>query len=284
MKKQIKKINLVAYWRYGLLTVIMLTWLIARFLLKKSELYIIPAVLVYLALSAVICRGYFIGMIGNYFYMTRKPDKAMKYYEKAVKMKTYNIKALYNYGLDKLHQNKPEEALPVLEKAEKLNTKPLFEKLIPLAVSSCYWLLGDIDRAIDILEGLQKKYSYINCSTLVTLGYFYMLKNDYDKAEEITKKAIKDNPSSASAYDNLGQIYYNRQDYKKAEEYFLKAVELKENTVESLYYLALIKKSENKTDEARELLEKASGCYISGLNTISPEDIKRELNNIELLK
>ncbi len=280
MKKSQKKVNLVSYWRYGLLIVIMLTWIIARFLFKKSELYIIPAVLIYILISAIFCRAYVMGMIGNYFYIVRKPDKAMKFYEKAVKMKTFNVKALYNYGLDMLHQNKPEKALPVLERAEKLNTKPLFDKLIPLAVSSCCWLMGDIDRGIEILENLRNKYSYINCSTLVTLGYFYMLKGDYDMAEEITEKALSADPNSASAYDNMGQIYYNKNDFKKAEEYFKKALDLKENTVESLYYLALIKKSENKNDEAKQLLEKASGCYISGLNTISAEDIEKEIKNL----
>ncbi len=274
-----KKINLVTYWRYGLLVVIMGTWLIARFWLKKSELYIVPAVLVYLLISAIFCRAYFMGLIGNYFYITRKPEKAMKFYEKAVKMKTFNIKALYNYGLDKLHQNKADEALPVLERANILNTKPLFEKLIPLAISSCYWLLGDIDKAILILEELQQKYSYLNSSTLVTLGYFYMLKEDYEKAEETTNKAIKENPQSASAFDNLGQIYYRKNDYEKAEGYFKKALQLKSTTVESLYYMALIEKSRGNTDKARDYLEKANDCYISGLNTITSEDIERELKN-----
>lgn len=280
MDKKPKKINLAAYWRYGLLIVIMLTWLIVRFLFKKSELYIIPAILIYLVISAIFCRGYFMGMIGNYFYMIRKPDKAMKFYEKAVKMKTYNIKALYNYSLDMLHQSRPEKALPVLERAEKLNTKPLFEKLIPLAISSCYWLLGDIDKGIEILEELCEKYSYINCATLVTLGYLYMLKGNYEKAEELTRQALKENINYASAYDNLGQIHYFRHDYVKAKEYFIKAIDLKDTTVESLYYLALIRKSEGKIDEARELLEKASGCYISGLNTITAENIQNALNNL----
>ncbi len=280
MKNQ-NKINLVTYWKYGLLIIIMLTWIIAKFILGKSEVYIIPVVFIYLIISAVLCRGYFFGLIGNYFYITRKPEKAMKYYEKAVKLNTFNIKALYNYGLDKLHQNKPDEALPVLERAERLNTKPLFAKLIPLAISSCCWLKGDIDKAIEILENLKREYNYLNPSTLITLGYFYMLKNDYEKAEEMTNLALKDNPQSASAYDNLGQIYYNKNDFEKAKIYFAKALEIKDTTVESLYYMALINIKEGKADKAKELLEKAAGCYISGLNTITKEDIEKALSLIK---
>lgn len=276
-----KKINLVAYWRYGLLIVIMLTWIIAKFIMRKSELYIIPAVLLYLLISAVFFRAYFLGLIGNFFYITRKPDKAMKFYEKAVKLNTFNIKALYNYGLDKLHQSKPEEALPVLERAKKLNTKPLFDKLIPLAISSCYWLMGDIDKGIDILEELKAKYKYLNPSTLVTLGYFYMLKGKYDKALDTTNNALKENPNSASAYDNLGQIYFNMSEFEKAEENFKKALEITEFTVDSLYYMALIEKRKGNTSSAKEYLTKAQSCYISGLNTITKNDIEKELNSLK---
>lgn len=275
-----KKINLVSYWRYGLLIVIMLTWIVAKFIMRRSELYIIPAVIIYIVISAVIFRGYFYGAVGNFFYFLKKPDTAMKFYEKAVKRNTFNIKALYNYALDKLHQNKPDEALPVLKRAEKINTLPLFEKLIPLAISSCHWLNGDIDEGIEILEGLKSKYNYINASTLVTLGYFYMLKGDYAKAEENTNLALKDNPQSASAYDNLGQIYYRKNEFEKAKEYFEKAIKINENTVDSLYFLALIEK-ENNRERAIELLEKAQGCYISGLNTITREDVENQLNKLK---
>lgn len=276
-----KKINLVSYWRYGLAICIMLTWIIAKFFLRKSELYIIPAVIIYLIISAILCRGYFYGLVGNYFYITRKPDKAMKYYQKAIDKNTFNIKALYNYGLDKLHQNKADEALPVLQRAERLNTKPLFDKLIPLAISSCHWLKGDIDKAIEILETLQSKYKYLNPSTLITLGYFYMLKGEYTKAEQTTNKALKDNPNNPSAYDNLGQIYYNKKEFQKAKEFFNKAIEIKDTTVDSLYYLALIKKNEGNREKAIELLTKADNCYISGLNTISKDDIKNAINSLK---
>ena len=94
------------------------------------------------------------------------------------------VKALYNYALDALHEGRADEALPIFQRAEKLNVKVLFDKLIPLAVSSCYWVLGDIDKAISTIEDLQKKYNYINPNTLTTLGYFYMLKGNYEKAVE----------------------------------------------------------------------------------------------------
>ena len=78
------------------------------------------------------------------------------------------------------------------------------------------------------IEDLQKKYNYINPNTLTTLGYFYMLKGNYEKAIELTNSALKDNEEYAPAWDNLGQIYYNQGDYKKAYENFQKAIDYRE--------------------------------------------------------
>ena len=195
-------------------------------------------------------------------------------------MKTRNVKALYNYALDALHEGRADEALAIFQRAEKINTKPLFDKLIPLAISSCYWVLGDIDKAIDAIERLMEKYTYINPNTLTTLAYFYMLKNDFDKAEELTNKALKDNREYAPAWDNLGQIYYLKNDHQKAEEYFKKALSYRETMTESLYYMGLIEKSKGNIAEAKEYLRKAGSGYISALSTVKKEDIDKAMEEL----
>ena len=162
--------------------------------------------------------------------------KAKKFYTIAVKKNTRNVKALYNYALDALHEGRADEALPIFQRAEKLNVKVLFDKLIPLAVSSCNWVLGDIDKAISTIEDLQKKYNYINPNTLTTLGYFYMLKGNYEKAVELTKSALKDNEEYAPAWDNLGQIYYNQGDYKRPMKIFKRLLPIEKYGWKSLLY------------------------------------------------
>ena len=260
-----KKIDLVAYWKGLTLGYMMLAWIVLVFFLRFKEWILIPALLVYLLVSAVVCNAYVIGMIGNMYYFLREPEKAKKFYTIAVKKNTRNVKALYNYALDALHEGRADEALPIFQRAEKLNVKVLFDKLIPLAVSSCYWVLGDIDKAISTIEDLQKKYNYINPNTLTTLGYFYMLKGNYEKAIELTNSALKD----------------NQGDYKKAYENFQKAIDYRENMVESLYYMALLEENEGNIEKAKEYFEKAKGCYISALNTVKKEQIEEELKKLE---
>lgn len=280
MNKKQQKIDLVKYWRYMFLGYMMLSFIILVHLMQLSEWWLVPAFFVYLIVSAIVCHNYFLGMIGNMYYFFRKPDKAKEFYTIAVKRNTRNVKALYNYALDALHEGRGEEALNVFKRAEKINTKVLFEKLIPLAISSCYWVLGDIDKAIETIENLQKKFNYINPNTLTTLAYFYLLKNEYDKAEELTNKALKDNEAYAPAWDNLGQIYYTKGENTKAKEYFEKALKYRESMTESLYYMGLIEKSEGNTKKAKEYFEKANNGYISALSTVKKEDIEKELNTI----
>lgn len=280
MNKKQQKIDLVKYWRYMFLGYMMLAFIVLVHLMQKSEWWLVPAFFVYLAVSAVICHNYVLGMIGNMYYFFRKPDKALKFYTIAVNRNTRNVKALYNYALDALHQGRAQEALTVFKRAEKINTKVLFEKLIPLAISSCYWVMGDVDKAIETIEDLQKKFNYINPNTLTTLGYFYLLKNDFEKAEELTNKALADNESYAPAWDNLGQIYFAKGDNLKAKEYFKKALEYRDSMTESLYYMGLIENAEGNKDVAKEYLEKAKNGYISALSTVKREDIEKALKNI----
>ncbi|MDO5388561.1 MAG: tetratricopeptide repeat protein, partial [Clostridia bacterium] len=265
------------YWKYMFLGYMMLAFIILVHMMQLSEWYLVPAFFLYLIVSALVCHNYVLGMIGNMYYFLRKPDKAQKFYKTAVKRNTRNVKALYNYALDALHQGKAEEALKVFQRAEKINTKVIFEKLIPLAVSSCYWVMGNIDKAIETIEELQSKFNYINPNTLTTLAYFYLLKNDFEKAEELTNQALNDNQAYAPAWDNLGQIYFTQGNYEKAEEYFKKALEYRENMTESLYYMGLIEKIKGNKDSALKYFYKSSEGYISALSTVKREDIEKEI-------
>jgi len=273
------KVDFVAFWRWAFLGYMMLAWIVLHYILRKPEWWLIPAFFLYLLASAVIFRAYVIGMIGNYYYFIRKPDKAMEYYTVAVKKNTGNVKALYNYALDRLHQGEAQEALKIFQKAKFLNCKIIYDKLIPLAISSCYWKLGDLDMAIATLLELKDKYSYLNPNTLTTLGYFYMLKGDYKNAEETTNQALEDNAEYAPAWDNLGQIAYRQGNSEKAKEYFEKALSIRDSMPESLYYLAILIKEEDK-QRAKELLKKASEGYISALSTVKREEIEKELKSL----
>lgn len=226
--------------------------------------------------------GNIFGILGNFYLRVFKLEKAISCYEKALKHNTKNAISLYNFAIVLLQKGDAKRALELLEKARILNKKPLFEKLIILAMSSCYWKTNRLSDAIDILEKLRKDYDYVSQEALTTLGFFYMLNKDFEKALEISKMALGDEKNYASAWDNIGQIYFFQQDYEKAKENFLKSIEFNAYSIDSLYYLGILEEMENNNQKAKEYFERASKCKITALNTISKEDLIEKLNKYNI--
>ncbi|MCD8158067.1 MAG: tetratricopeptide repeat protein [Clostridiales bacterium] len=271
-----KRINWPRYWKFFTLGFLMLSWIVLVFIMNKPEWTLIPAFIIYLLINALIFRSYTQGVIGNYWYTIKHFTKAYGYFEKAVNSGTHHVKALYLHALKLLQDGKGEEALKYFERAEKYNFNVLMEKYITVSKSSCYWIMGDIDKAISLLEGLMKKFSYISTDAYTTLGYLYYLKDDLEKAELYTNKAIEDNDEHSPAWDNLGQIYYKKGEVQKAKEYFEKAISFKD-IVDSLYFMGRISEDEGNIKEAEEYYERALKCNISALNTVTEEEIKNRL-------
>lgn len=275
-----KKLNLPKYWFWFSVAFMAVCFIVLIHLLKLSEWILIPVFLGYLVLNALIFNSYYLGMVGTYYIYRGKEEKAYKVLKKAIDKGTRNVNALFFWGLRLLKEGKAEEALKHLTRAHKFNTKILLDKEIMLAMGSCYWIINDIEQGIKTLEELKKKYQYINPETLTTLGYFYFLKDDFEKAVEYTNAALEDNPELASAWDNLGQIYYKKNDIEKAKEYFLKAIEYKNTMPDSLYYMGEIYEQEGNIEKAREYYTRASESKITALNTITLEQVKQKLDKL----
>lgn len=228
-------------------------------------------------LIVFIFRYKIITNLGLLFLAKGNEKKAKELFSIIINKNIEFPKAYLYYANIFLHDGNHEEAKDLLLKSLNYNPDVLIYKNIKLSLSSCYWLSNDIDKAIETLEELRSEYEYINHSTLSTLGYMYFLKEDYDKAEEISLLAIKDNESSHSAWDNLGQIYFMEKKYDEAVEAFNKALSYKATLVDSLYYLGLIYDIKGDKNLALDYLEKASVAPITSLNTVTLEEINNKI-------
>lgn len=272
-----KKVNIMSYWIWWSLAIIAVFWIILVHQMRMSHLIMIPVILVYLGLNALIFKPYVLGMLGTYYLYRGQRERAYQFLEKAVNKNTENVNALFHWAIKLLEEGNGKDALVYLEKARKLNTMVMMNKNILLAMGSCYWVMGEIDQAIETLNSLMEKYEYVNPSVLTTIGYLYFLKGDNEKAEELTQKALKDNSEHSAAWDNMGQIYYSKGDNEKAKEYFTKALEFKSTMVDSLFYMGKIAENENNNELAKEYFEKASKCNVTALNTVKKEEIEEML-------
>lgn len=236
--------------------------------------------LIYLILNCVLFWGKASGIIAYICHLVfKKPTIAEKFYKIAVNQKSTTTTALVSYGMLLLRRGELDYALNLFDRAEKqANDNIIMLKSTLTNKALCYWQKGDIDKAIEILLNCTQRFEYLNPDIYETLGYFYILKNDYDKALEYTNKALSDNPNHASSLDNMGQIYYRLNDYDKALSYFEKAISIKDNLADSYYYLGLIAEKQDNTAKASDYFKKASLCKINSFNTITKEQVEQKYN------
>ncbi|WP_304942185.1 tetratricopeptide repeat protein [Vallitalea guaymasensis] len=264
----------------------------------------------FILLTIVLFLGTSIGFIGILVQSAFKnDDKAYKYYRLAYKLHTNNISIITSYGLVLLKKDNINEAIEIFKKALSLKPQFLADKIIKCNIAICHWKLGNIDEAINMYEKVFKDFektadtddepkeleesldeedeptdeyviktnSYVYAQDYTTLGYLYLLKKDYDKAIENSKKALMLNATHAPALDNLGQIYYELNDYGEAIKNLKSALEINPNMADSNYYMGLIFEKKNDIEEARKYFKKTASCNINALNTVTREDVERKL-------
>jgi len=210
---------------------------------------------------------------GNIAYIKGDHDKAKILLKKSIDKNTPSPAAHYNYGNLVLRDGDAQTALTCLRKARTLRPDPIMEKNIYMTIGSCYWVTGEIDKAIETLEQMRKDYEYVNENVLSTLAYMYHVKGDYDVAHELTDKALAEAPEYAAAWDNRGQIFLAQGDLTQAKESFAKALAYKPTLVDSLYYMGLLHEQENDLEAARSYYKRAVEAPISALNTVTTAQI-----------
>lgn len=90
------------------------------------------------------------------------------------------------------------------------------------------------------------------------IGGLYAQKGDYQKAEELFKKVIREKRSSSQAHNNLGFVYLKQGKYTLAERQFKEALKIDPGFVLPYYNLACLYSRKRMDVEALIYLQKAS--------------------------
>ncbi len=248
-----------------------------------SFMYGVPKMLLMaLALTVLVILFNFadcVAIVGNILYGRDKPDKAEPFYKWSIAHKTKSPSAHLYYATYLLRKGRADEAEPLLEQAAMCNPSVITTKHIRLTQASCQWARGNVDGAIEILEKMRRTYDYVNATVLSTLGFMYFVKDDMEKAEEFTQKALEDSDTSHSAWDNLGQIRYKQGRFGEAKEAFEKALTYKSNLPDSLYHLGLIAQKEGGEDAALDYFKQALECDITPLSTVTRAQVEKALSS-----
>ena len=193
-------------------------------------------------------QAYFI--LGTIEMRRERYSEGVEMLNRAIQLKLPNEDmawAFHNLGIGSLRKKDYVKAKEFLEKAVELD--PNMEKSKKaLKVLNEYlqtnsrvadvrnlFKEGKYDDAYRIADSLREKNPELGLAYYI-LGTIEMIREHYDKGEELLNHAIKlklSDEDSAWAFHNLGVSSLRKKDYEKAREFLEKAVELNSNMEES---------------------------------------------------
>ena len=213
-------------------------------------------------------------------YQSGDVEAAEKLFEEAFSMGLNDPRHILSYSIMLLRKGeyqKSRELLVAHQNNPLLNGES--KRQLHVNYSVCMYKLGDMDKAIRILESQHAKEP----TGLIyqTLGYLYVEAGDKEKAIAYNLEALEYDDEDPISLDNLGQAYYRLADDKeKAKEYFLKALEQKPGQIDTLYFLAQYDIADGDKAAAAQKLQTALNGRFSPLNHVTKEKIEEQLASI----
>lgn len=178
--------------------------------------------------------------IGNVLLKEGKPQEAVRYYLKAIRMHPKFALAYNNLGIAYDNLGMYEDAIAAYKEAVRLD--PNFVKAynnlaITYAKEGMYEdALSALRRALKLDPGYAIGY--------VNLGKLYTMTKEYGRAEEALRRALNLRPDFAYAYGLLGSVYLRMKEEGKAISCFRRALELEPEGPRANYISSILKKLE----------------------------------------
>lgn len=158
--------------------------------------------------------------LGDAYYYRRAFKPADENYNKALKLKSGNAKALYGLGMIAFREREFNNALDYFNKA--INANPNFADAY-LEKGRLLYFNENYEEALKTFE----KYSQLQPGSVEGQTYIAKVKygqKKYDEALSDLEKIIQDNPDAdlSSAYKYMAYVYNDKEEYEKAKENFAK--------------------------------------------------------------
>lgn len=243
---------------------------------KSLGLILLSICLIYLLIK---CVSVITIIIANRKYSAGKIDESTKLFELAYKVPFASIKLRTScaYMLMRIGKFKrAEEMLRNLNAEDKSESENISVKL---NLSIALWKNRSLDEAIKLLEGLYKKYK----TTILyeDLGYYYILKGDYEKALKFNLEAYEYASDDGIILDNLGQTYYCLNDYGKAFDIYDRLIEMNPSFVSVYYNYGNVLLKLDKKEEALASFKNCLKYKFSALSQVSKEQVEKKISELE---
>ena len=137
--------------------------------------------------------------------------QALKLYSEAYEAGCHDVNVVMAYGVLLMRFGEYEKARDLLLSCEHMpGLDAKSKKQLRINYSVCQWRLGNLDRAIELMEEAASNGKTAMIYT--TLGYYYIERGiqtgDFAQAIAFNQEAYEYDEEDAGVLDNLGQLYY----------------------------------------------------------------------------
>uniref|UniRef100_A0A671UFS3 Intraflagellar transport protein 88 homolog n=1 Tax=Sparus aurata TaxID=8175 RepID=A0A671UFS3_SPAAU len=153
------------------------------------------------------------------------------------------IEAIKN---DKLHQMERDLCVDMVKSSQYVELANDLE--INKAIT--YLRQKDFNQAVETLKTFEKKDSRVKSAAATNLSFLYYLEKDFDQADRYADLAMNADRYNPAALNNKGNTVFAKQDYEKAAEFYKEALRNDSSCTEALYNLGLTYKRLNRLEEA----------------------------------
>ena len=186
--------------------------------------------------------------LGLIYLKTNRAKKALKFFNKELKINPLNTVALNNLGVINLNLKNYIIAKNYLFKALKIssNSKTLY--FLGLVLTE----LEDFDKAIKFYKKsiLMEKNADASCN----IGHLYYFLGSLNNAKKNILDAIKINHRHDAAYNNLGLINMAFGNLKDAKQNFLDAIKYNPNNTKAYFNISKLLNYKNDNKQFQKLL------------------------------
>lgn len=152
-------------------------------------------------------------------------DKAIEFFESALKTNPKYIPAKFDYATTLFYQDKFEDSISEFKSMLSMNVKPTTKKQVLINLSLACMRFGEDEDVVDYLnEALNIDSNYKKA--LRVFGDYYMSKRNIELASDYYKKALSKDPKDVHSLHNLGFVTGLNGDKTHKKEFYLKSLDL----------------------------------------------------------
>ena len=187
--------------------------------------------------------------------------------DKNVEVKSSDAQRYYSFAFEHMRQENYDEAIPLLKKAIEADSSYVDAYL---ALRQVYLIVGDTSKALEICRKGITCFSdpESNRKMAQAIASLYAKMGNPEKAEQLFKKIIEDNPKDPTSYDLYASYLESQGRHDEALQSYRKAYQLNPESGGVAFRLGNAYFERGRYTEAVTYLKKAKEAFDDDIETI----------------